>query len=103
MEEIGQTLDCSEFIDALKRLYNTLSITEKNQLLATSHKWDVERENYVVHPPFEPKINARSQRMAQDRLKQGESIEDYLVRRRSEMDKKLQKIRNSKKNDDLKG
>jgi hypothetical protein len=103
MEEMGQTLDWGEFINALKRLYNTLSVTEKNELLATSHKWEVERENYKIEPSFEPKINPRSQKIARGRFNEGESIENYLVRKRNELDEKLQKIRHSKKNDDLKG
>jgi len=103
MEEMGQTLDCREFTDSLKRLYTTLSVTEKNQLLATSHKWDLEREMNQIEHSFEPHINKRSKRMASNRMLEGEAIEDHLVRKRNELDDKLNRIRHRKRNDELKG
>ena len=38
MEELGQTLDWHEFVDAWKLLYSTLNICDKNKLLEINHK-----------------------------------------------------------------
>ena len=40
MEELGQTLDEDEFIDALSRLYDSITIPEKNIILQQKQKWD---------------------------------------------------------------
>ena len=34
MEELGQTLDLEEFVDASKRLFDTLTVPEKDLILA---------------------------------------------------------------------
>jgi len=39
MEELGQTLDIDEFVDASMRLYDTLTVPEKDLILAPNEKW----------------------------------------------------------------
>ena len=103
MEEMGQTLDCKDFIEALKRLYNTLTVTEKNRLLAVSHKWEVKRHYENFRPSFEPKINKRSKMIAKDRMLEGENIHHYFKRKQLEFDEKIEKIRDYKMNQELVG
>jgi len=43
MEEMNSTLDKDEFIDASKRLYETLTIFDKDLILAFSEKWEAKR------------------------------------------------------------
>lgn len=81
MEELGQTLDWHEFVDAWKLLYNTLNICDKNKLLAINHKWEKERQSYVVSPSFVPEINKKSSKLAQYRKQDGEKVEDWLARK----------------------
>ena len=81
MEELGQTLDWHEFVDSWKLLYNTLNIWDKNTLLAINHKWEIEKQRYIIDPSFVPEINKRSVKMAQSRRQDGEKVEDCLVRK----------------------
>lgn len=43
MEELGQNLDEEEFIDAVCRLYDVISIPDKNILISNKNKWDNNR------------------------------------------------------------
>lgn len=103
MQELGQTLDEEEFIDATKRLYNTLTISEKNILLAIKQKWQHQREKSLESHSFRPELNKQSVKIASTRKLEGETIEENLVRRKEELDLKLAKIRESKKDDELIG
>lgn len=40
MEELGQTLDEDEFIEAIGRLYDSLSLPERNTILQLRQKWN---------------------------------------------------------------
>lgn len=40
MEELGQTLDEDEFIDAIGRLYDSVTVPEKTILMQQKQKWD---------------------------------------------------------------
>ena len=43
MEEMSQTLDEDEFIDAVGRLYDTLSVLDKNKILKLKDKWNANK------------------------------------------------------------
>lgn len=43
MEDLGQNLDEEEFIDAVCRLYEVVSVPDKNILISNKEKWDKER------------------------------------------------------------
>jgi hypothetical protein len=103
MEEMGQTLDISEFIEATKLLYNTLSVYEKNKLLAINGRWEYNRENYKTAPSFEPQINKKSEQLARMQRNPGEKLEDALFRKKNETEERLYKIRRRKYNDELAG
>ena len=100
---MGQTLDMNEFIDAAKLLYNTLSVSEKNKLLAINHRWEVERENYKYEPSFEPQLNRKSAYLAMKYREPGKRVEDMLIEKRKETEERLQRIRELKLNEEPKG
>lgn len=100
---MAQTLDCDEFIESCKRLYRTLTVSEKNLILAVGHKWKNEKDKYDTKLTFEPTINKRSAKIAENRIKDGETIETHLFRKRREIEERLAGIRHHKKRDELKG
>lgn len=103
MEELGQTLDLNEFVEAAKLLYNTLSVHDKNKLLGTNHKWEQEKSQYKIDPSFEPQINKKSIKLAMKNRPAGEKLEDVLLRKKEETDMKLNHIRQIKRREELKG
>lgn len=103
MEEMGQTLDMNEFIDAAKLLYNTLSVSEKNKLLAINHRWEIEREYNKIEPSFEPQVNRKSAYLAMKNREPGKRIEDILIEKRKETEERLQRMRELKLNEEPKG
>jgi len=103
MEEMSQTLDQNEFIEATKMLYNTLSVHDKNKLIAINHKWEVEKEYCRIGPSFEPTINKKSSFLAQKNRNPNERIEDALVRKKVENEDKLHKIRRQKYREETRG
>lgn len=64
MEEIGTTLDRDEFMDASLRLFQTLTVSQKNQILQFKRvprtKVDVDARNCT----FQPEINTKSAKLA---------------------------------------
>jgi len=52
MEELAQTLDKDEFVDASMRLYETLKIPEKDLLITASEKWDNRRAKDMQNYSF---------------------------------------------------
>lgn len=103
MEELGQTLDCAEFIEATKLLYNTLTINDKNKLLAISQKWESVRENFKVEHSFEPELNKKSMVLAQRNRDENERIEDKLIFKKKEVERRLQNMREIKHKKELDG
>lgn len=101
MESLGQTLDWEDFVEAAKLLYNTLSISDKNKLLAINHKWESSKQQYVVKPKFTPEINKKSKKISVKFRNEGEAVVDSLYRRKFETDQEIQRQRDMKKNDDL--
>ncbi len=61
MEDLGQPLDAEEFTDALARLYDSLSLPEKDIILLKPNKIERERSNQRKHHNdnnrFQPLIN----------------------------------------------
>lgn len=92
MEELGQTLDADEFVDATKRLYKTLTVPEKNMLLQTNTKWDEVRDKLVDKPSFHPELNKNSLRIAAKSRPQDEDIADILVRKKLESQYKIHEM-----------
>ena len=58
MEELGQNLDEEEFIDAVCRLYDVVSIPDKNILISNKDKWDNNRSKIDSNRgSFKPQLN----------------------------------------------
>jgi len=71
MEELSQALDAEEFIDAVGRLYESLSMPDKNVLLLKPNKRERSMSNKRKHDPnfeFQPKINNKSKAIANRKL-----------------------------------
>lgn len=64
MEELEQSLDVEEFIDASMRLYETLKLPEKNIILSLKDQWQKEKPSENVEYTFHPKLNKNSLRIA---------------------------------------
>lgn len=69
MEDLCQALDMEEFVDAVGRLYDTLSMPDKDKLLLRERKRkQVQEHDFVVstqQPNFvQPKINEKSKQLA---------------------------------------
>lgn len=52
MEELAQTLDTEEFVDASKRLFDTLTIPERDMIMATNEKWEKLKIQNTEHFSF---------------------------------------------------
>ncbi len=65
MEELAQTLDLEEFVDASKRLLDTLTIPERDLILATGEKWEIKAAQNKEEFSFQPNLNKNSRRIAQ--------------------------------------
>eukprot|EP01016_Furgasonia_blochmanni_P003579 TRINITY_DN11408_c0_g1_i10.p1 TRINITY_DN11408_c0_g1~~TRINITY_DN11408_c0_g1_i10.p1 ORF type:complete len:745 (+),score=192.61 TRINITY_DN11408_c0_g1_i10:195-2429(+) len=79
MEEISSTLNLEEFIDASERLFKTLTVWERdNVLLNFKKKWEERRQtgNYTFHP----EINKKSQKLAENLRPYGDkAIYDLFI------------------------
>ena len=74
MEELSQALDAEEFIDAVGRLYDSLSLPQKNILMLKPDKRDRSKSNKKKHDPghqFKPQINQVSKKLAQKKAMTG--------------------------------
>ena len=78
MEELGQTLDIEEFVDASKRLFDTLTIPERDLILAISDKWQAWWVKNTPQYTFEPNLNTNSLRIASKQWKPGDDIASIL-------------------------
>lgn len=65
MEDLEQTLDLEEFIDASMRLYDTLKLPEKNAILNLNNDLTKHKHNHESDYTFRPNINKNSLRIAQ--------------------------------------
>lgn len=63
MEDLDATLNQEQFLQAMDRLFRSLSIEERNQLLNTYSK---RRSTSMVEYPFHPKINEKSEQLAEE-------------------------------------
>ena len=71
MEELSQALDGEEFIDAVGRLYDSLSLPQKNVLMLKPDKSERSHSNKRKHDPghnYQPKINSKSAKLAGKKL-----------------------------------
>ena len=78
MEELGQTLDIEEFVDASKRLFDTLTIPERDLVLAISDKWQTRKVINTPNYSFEPHLNHNSMKIAAKNRIPGEDIANVL-------------------------
>ena len=75
MDELCHSLDADEFIDAVGRLYDSVSMPEKSILLLKPDQRQRSVSNKRKHDQgheYKPKINERSRKMA-DRKNQGQN------------------------------
>lgn len=73
MDELCQALDAEEFIDAVGRLYDSVTVPERNVLMLKPDQRQRSSSNRRKHDPgyeYKPKINSRSRKIA-DRKNQG--------------------------------
>ena len=64
MEELEQSLDLEEFIDASMRLYDTLNLPDKNSILSIKDQWQRTKPNEYDEYTFHPKLNKNSLKIA---------------------------------------
>ena len=75
MDELCHSLDADEFIDAVKRLYDSVSMPEKNILMLKPDQRQRSISNKRKHDQgyeYKPKINEKSRKIA-DRKHQGQN------------------------------
>ena len=89
MEELGQTLDAEEFVDASGRLFETLTIPERNTLISFKHKWEENKKRNTDEYQFRPNLNNNSLRIAEKCRPSGENVADLLVRKKQEYETKV--------------
>ena len=65
MEELGQSLDLDEFIDASKWLYQTLTVPDKDLILAVKDKWMVAKAKNQEVFSFHPNLDKKSLKIAE--------------------------------------
>lgn len=81
MEELSQALDAEEFIDAVGRLYDSLSLPQKGILLLKPDKRDRSFSNKRKHDKghkFQPEINPKSKKLAGRKVSAGKNVTDRL-------------------------
>ena len=66
MEELGQSLDLDEFIDAACRLYDAVQIPQRNILLSVKDKWQRSKMDHET-TTFKPQLNQNSLKIAAKR------------------------------------
>jgi len=81
MEDLEQSLDIEEFIDASMRLYDTLKITEKTLILSLKDQWDHKKIMDNGEYTFQPILNKNSLRIAAKWRPQGEDVADLLIKK----------------------
>jgi len=104
MEELGQSLDEEEFIDACCRLYESLSLPEKNVLVNQRQKWDSSKQQSVISQQqmFKPSINPNSLRIASKKRQPGD-VADQLIAKHTEYQLKIAERQQEKENSELVG
>jgi len=80
MEDLEQTLDLEEFIDASMRLYDTLKLHEKSLVLNIKDKWEPSKNLGEKEWTFQPNLNKNSLRIAAKCRDQNEGIVDNLYK-----------------------
>lgn len=103
MEELEQSLDLEEFIDASMRLYDTLKLPEKNLVLSIKDQWQKPKETGDDNWTFQPKLNKNSMRIAAKWRPKGENVADLLMKKKIEADEKVDQMRKAKEEDELEG
>jgi len=86
MEDLGMSLDKDEFIDAATRLYDTVSLPEKNIMLSRKppqNQQPVQQRSLSRdRRDFKPKLNPKSLKMA-EQMRMGNSrsnsVQDRLI------------------------
>lgn len=100
MEDLEQTLDLEEFIDASMRLYDTLKLPEKNQILSLQER---RNHNHGEEYTFQPNLNKNSLRIAAKVRPQGENVINTLYKRKEETEHKINQLRQAKIEEELVG
>lgn len=114
MEELGMTLDRDEFVDAAKRLYDTVSLPEKDILASRkqrsrSNSTRVQNQNVTDREKqkemFKPKLNATSLKIAQKKNEtQGSfDVASRLHHKKNEYDSKIMQQRYDQHTTELMG
>eukprot|EP00347_Sterkiella_histriomuscorum_P010260 403376977 len=101
MEEMGQTLDEDEFIDAAGRLYDSLPLPQKNIIIQNKQKWS-EKSKMQEELHFKPMLNPNSLRIAAKKRPQ-EDVADILHRKQFEYNQKVHERMQEKENMELVG
>ena len=82
MEELSQALDAEEFTDAAGRLYDSLSLPQKNVLILKPDRRERSISNKRKHDPghqFQPRINQKSKKLATRKMQSaGKNVTDRL-------------------------
>lgn len=103
MEELAQTLDTEEFVDASKRLFDTLTIPERDMIMATNEKWEKLKIQNTEHYSFQPNLNKNSMRLASKTRPKNEDVSEILYQKEREKEEKLRFQREQKKEEELNG
>lgn len=103
MEDLEQTLDLEEFIDASMRLYDTLKLPEKNILLNLKDKEARFKHSNESEYTFQPNINKNSLRIAAKVRPHGEDVAEMLYKRKEETEHRLNQMREQMKEEELVG
>ncbi|CDW91726.1 UNKNOWN [Stylonychia lemnae] len=101
MEELGQTLDEDEFIDAAGRLYDSVPLPQKNIILQTKQKWS-EKSKIQQDLQFKPQLNPNSLKIAASKRPK-EDVADILLRKKQEYNQKVYEKLQEKENMELVG
>ena len=103
MEDLEQSLDLEEFIDASMRLYDTIKLPEKTIILQLRDHFDRDKSADNGEYTFQPKLNKNSIRIAAKLRPQGEDIADLLLKKKMETDTRINQMRQQKQIKELDG
>lgn len=103
MEDLEQTLDLEEFIDASMRLYDTLKHHEKSLILNLKDKWGRIKNINEKDWTFQPKLNKNSLKIAAKWRDQREDVVNKLYKKKFESEARLDEMRRQKEEEELIG
>jgi hypothetical protein len=103
MEDLEQTLDLEEFIDASMRLYDTLGVPEKSIILSLKDKWGRVKSTNEKDWTFQPKLNKNSLKIAAKWRDEREDVVNKLYKKKFESEARLDEMRRQKEEEELIG